>query len=60
MLASAGIGCTPTASILRSLAETGSTREVLVLHAKTTLGSWALQEQMREDVDLLSGADLEL
>ncbi len=29
ILASAGIGCTPTASILRSLAESGSDRQAL-------------------------------
>ncbi len=60
VLASAGIGCTPTASILRSLAERDSGREVLVLHAESNLESWALQTQMREDVDLLEAAELEL
>jgi len=60
VLASAGIGCTPSASILRSLAENGSKREVLVLHAESTLERWALREQMTEDVALLSAAELEL
>lgn len=60
VLASAGIGCTPTASILRSLAEAGSERQVLVLHAESTLDSWALRTQMTDDVDRLAGAELQL
>ncbi|GAA2130205.1 nitric oxide dioxygenase [Arthrobacter sp. TE12231] len=60
VLASAGIGCTPTASILRSLAESGSDRQVLVLHAESTLDSWALRSQMTDDVERLDGADLQL
>jgi nitric oxide dioxygenase len=60
VLASAGIGCTPIASILRSLAEQDSKREVLVLHAETNLGRWALQDQMRQDVDLLAAAELQV
>ncbi|UZX01908.1 hemin transporter [Arthrobacter sp. CDRTa11] len=60
VLASAGIGCTPTASILRSLAESGSDREILVLHAESTLDNWALRGQMTDDVDRLDGAELKL
>jgi nitric oxide dioxygenase len=60
VLASAGIGCTPSASILRSLVDGASKREVLVLHAESSLESWALREQMREDVALLETAELEL
>ncbi|MDQ0852398.1 ferredoxin-NADP reductase [Arthrobacter sp. V4I6] len=60
VLASAGIGCTPTASILRSLAASGSERQVLVLHAESTLDSWALRSQMTDDVERLDGADLML
>lgn len=60
VLASAGIGCTLSASILRSLAEQGSKREVLVLHAESTLKRWALRDQMREDIALLEAAELEL
>jgi nitric oxide dioxygenase len=60
VLASAGIGCTPTASILRSLAESGSDRQVLVLHAESTLDSWALRSQMTDDVERLDGAALQL
>jgi len=60
VLASAGIGCTPSASILRSLVDIGSKREVLVLHAESTLERWALRDQMREDVADLHAAELEL
>ncbi len=60
VLASAGIGCTPTASILRALAEAGSDRQVLVLHAESSLDSWALRAQMTDDVDRLPGAGLQL
>ena len=60
VLASAGIGCTPTASILRSLADSGSDRQVLVLHAESDLDSWALRCQMTDDVERLDGADLQL
>ncbi|WP_104201000.1 globin domain-containing protein [Cryobacterium sp. Y29] len=60
ILASAGIGCTPSASILRSLVDTASKREVLVLHAESNLERWALRDQMNEDVALLEAAELEL
>lgn len=60
VLASAGIGCTPTASILRSLAEAGSDRQVLVLHAESNLDSWALRRQMTDDVERLACAELHL
>jgi len=49
ILASAGIGCTPTASILRSLALAGTERDVLVLHAERSMDSWALSGQMTAD-----------
>ncbi|HKU36064.1 MAG TPA: globin domain-containing protein [Paenarthrobacter sp.] len=49
ILASAGIGCTPTASILRSLADAGTERDVLVLHAERSMDSWALSGQMTAD-----------
>lgn len=60
VLASAGIGCTPTASILRSLAAAGSDREVLVLHAERSLDAWALSGQMLGDVDRIDDAELHL
>ena len=60
ILASAGIGCTPSASILRSLVEMNSQRAVTVLHAESTLERWAMREQMVDDVDQLDFAELEL
>jgi len=60
VLASAGIGCTPSASILRSLAEADSAREVLVLHAENNLERWALGDQMRTDVAHLGSATMQL
>ncbi|ASN19010.1 globin domain-containing protein [Arthrobacter sp. YN] len=59
ILASAGIGCTPTASILRSLAETGTDRQVLVLHAEKSIENWALSGQMTADAARIN-ADLQL
>ncbi|WP_309075213.1 globin domain-containing protein [Paenarthrobacter sp.] len=59
ILASAGIGCTPTASILRSLAETGTDRQVLVLHAEKAMENWALSGQMTADAARID-ADLKL
>lgn len=59
ILASAGIGCTPTASILRSLAEAGTKRQVMVLHAEKTRDHWALSGQMTADAARI-GADLQL
>lgn len=60
VLASAGIGCTPTASILRSLAQRESRREVLVLHAEASMDRWALREQMSNDAASLESAELQL
>ncbi len=59
VLASAGIGCTPTASILRSLAEAGTDRQVLVLHAERSMDSWALSGQMTADAASID-AELQL
>jgi nitric oxide dioxygenase len=60
VLASAGIGCTPSASMLRSLANAGSDREVLVLHAERSLEAWALSDQMLGDVEKIDDAELHL
>lgn len=60
VFATAGIGCTPSASALRSLADSGSEREVVVLHAEKNLDAWALREQMTLDVEKLDGARLQL
>jgi nitric oxide dioxygenase len=58
VLATAGIGCTPAASILRALATHGSGREVLALHADRSLDTWALSDQMLRDVEKIDGARL--
>jgi len=60
VFATAGIGCTPSASALRSLAAAGSNREVMVLHAERNLEAWALRDQMTADVERLDGAKLHL
>lgn len=59
ILASAGIGCTPTASILRSLAERGTDRQIMVLHAEKTMENWALSDQMTADAAKID-AELQL
>ncbi|WP_218712590.1 globin domain-containing protein [Arthrobacter sp. BF1] len=60
VFATAGIGCTPSASALRSLATAGADREVLVLHAEKNLQAWALRDQMTTDVDAIESATLQL
>ncbi|MFD1214342.1 globin domain-containing protein [Arthrobacter sp. GCM10027362] len=60
VFATAGIGCTPSASALRALANRGSDREVMVLHAEKNLEAWALREQMTADIGRLEGANLQL
>jgi nitric oxide dioxygenase len=60
VLASAGIGCAHTASILRSAATQGTDRDILVLHADTRLEDWALRDQMTDDVAGLDSATLHL
>ena len=60
VLATAGIGCTPSASFLEHLAATGSEREVVVLHAEQRQPNWALEGQMRAAIDKLPNASLRL
>ncbi|MDQ0095659.1 globin domain-containing protein [Paeniglutamicibacter psychrophenolicus] len=60
ILATAGIGCTPSASALATLAAAGSDRQVMVLHAEANEDAWALKEQMLESVDSLPNAELKL
>jgi nitric oxide dioxygenase len=60
VFATAGIGCTPSASALRSLARQGSSREVMVLHAEKNMDAWALRDQMVNDIEKLDGANLKL
>ena len=57
ILASAGIGCAPSASMLRALVNAGSEREVLLLHADRSHDAWALSEQMRADLSRLGTAN---
>jgi nitric oxide dioxygenase len=60
VFASAGIGCTPIAAMLRSLADSSSERSVTVLHAERRMENWALRDQMRGDVSKLKDARLEM
>ncbi|MGN9788443.1 FAD-binding oxidoreductase [Nonomuraea sp. ZG12] len=46
VLASAGIGCTPITAMLHHLADTGSTRRVLLLHADRSEPDHALRHDM--------------
>ncbi|GAA2207892.1 FAD-binding oxidoreductase [Nonomuraea monospora] len=57
VLVSAGIGCTPIAAMLRHLADTGSGRRVLVLHADRARADHALREQMERLTDALPGGE---
>ncbi|RLP83145.1 hemin transporter [Mycetocola lacteus] len=59
-LITAGIGATPTAAIVRALAEAGSDRQVQVFHADRSPAHWALRERITEDVHSLPNATLEL
>ncbi|WP_017588814.1 globin domain-containing protein [Nocardiopsis ganjiahuensis] len=56
VLASAGIGCTPMTAMLQHLAEQGSTRPVLVLHADRGPEHHAHREEAADLVDRLPGA----
>lgn len=60
IMATAGIGCTPSASALRALAAQGADREIMVLHAEKNLEAWALRDQMTHDVDAIDSANLQL
>lgn len=60
IIATAGIGCTPSASALQALAELESERQVLVLHAEQREDNWALKDQMRSAVEALPNAELKL
>ncbi|MDQ0850193.1 nitric oxide dioxygenase [Arthrobacter sp. B3I9] len=69
VLASAGIGITPMAGMLSHLAKAGARRKVLFLHANDSAESFALRQQVSEDLEkladgsmvtwLLSGPDAE-
>ena len=58
VIATAGIGCTPSAAALQTLAEARSTRELTVLHADANVEAWPLREQMLESLAKLPQAKL--
>lgn len=57
VLASAGIGCTPITAMLHHLAETGSQRRLLLLHADRSERTHALRGEAEELVGRLPGAE---
>lgn len=56
VFASAGIGVTPMAGMLSHLAQSGSGRQVLFLHAGTSPDTFALRDQVRADLESLPQA----
>ena len=58
VIATAGIGCTPSAAALHVLASKNSTRKITVLHADQDFDSWALREQMLESIKQLPQAKI--
>jgi nitric oxide dioxygenase len=54
VLASAGIGITPMAGMLSHLAKAGTQRRVLFLHANDSPESFALRQQVTEDLEKLA------
>lgn len=58
VLISAGIGITPIIGILHFLVGTGSTREVLVLHADRSPARHAHRQELKELVEALPAASL--
>lgn len=58
VLASAGIGITPMAGMLSHLAKAGTQRRVLFLHANDSPESFALRQQVTEDLETLADGSL--
>lgn len=58
VLVTAGIGCTPTASMLSALVAEESERQVMVLHAEHDLPRWAHAESTQALLPLLARAEL--
>jgi nitric oxide dioxygenase len=56
VLASAGIGITPMAGMLSHLVKGGAQRRVMLLHADDSADTFALRNQVQEDLDRLNGA----
>ncbi|MFD1546874.1 globin domain-containing protein [Nonomuraea guangzhouensis] len=57
VLVSAGIGCTPITAMLQHLAETGSSRRVLLVHADRAKSDHALRQDMVRLADALPGGE---
>ncbi|MEV0589846.1 globin domain-containing protein [Nonomuraea cavernae] len=57
VFASAGIGCTPITAMLQHLADTGSTRRVLLLHADRSASDHALRDDMESLTAALPGGE---
>ena len=58
VMASAGIGVTPMAGMLSHLVKAGSQRQVMLLHADDSPGSFPLRRQVTEDLALLSDGSM--
>jgi nitric oxide dioxygenase len=58
VFASAGIGITPMAGMLSHLSAAGSHLHVTVLHADVDESSWALRQQVLDDVRTLENGEL--
>ncbi|WP_313814912.1 globin domain-containing protein [Glutamicibacter sp.] len=58
VIATAGIGCTPSAAALQTLAAKNSTRKITVLHADQEYDAWPLREQMLQSVQALPQASI--
>nr|WP_330059397.1 hypothetical protein [Paenarthrobacter sp. Z7-10] len=58
VFASAGIGITPMAGMLSHLVQSGSQRKVMLLHADNSSDSFALREQITEDIGKLPDASM--
>lgn len=58
VLASAGIGITPMAGMLSHLAKAGAQRKVLFLHADDSAESFALRDQVTQDLKKLPDASM--
>ncbi|WP_125615209.1 globin domain-containing protein [Specibacter cremeus] len=58
VFASAGIGVTPMAGMLSHLAKARSSREIMFLHAGTSPDTFALRNQVQEDLETLPQAGM--
>ena len=58
VMASAGIGITPMAGMLSHLVQSGSQRQVMLLHADDSAASFPLRAQVTEDLAKLADGTL--